>query len=208
MTPFFRLLRLYISAEVKISWFATSGKEKFRFGYSSFQACSSEDLGRWLGVLLAETGSAADPESLHYDCVDVETISNIRDAVRHSFLWVTLGGVWGRSKVTDQSSDVSFPFFSDSRWATSSSSASTDPRTYDEVSNEDMQVRSVRPNQTIQFHFRHILDLMLYFDVKRDCVFVSAAVESCCCLNLTSHISHHDRRCCVMRILIMAYCAH
>lgn len=50
------------------------------------QAGSSEELGRWLGVLLAETGSAADPESLHYDCVDVETIANIRDAVRHSFL--------------------------------------------------------------------------------------------------------------------------
>ncbi|XP_056899394.1 actin filament-associated protein 1-like 1 isoform X2 [Takifugu flavidus] len=77
---------------------------------AALEASSSEDLGRWLGVLLAETGSAADPESLHYDCVDVETIANIRDAVRHSFLW-----------------------------ATSSSSASTDPRTYDEVSNEDMQ---------------------------------------------------------------------
>lgn len=50
------------------------------------QAGSSEELGRWLGVLLAETGSAADPESLHYDYVDVETIANIRDAVRHSFL--------------------------------------------------------------------------------------------------------------------------
>uniref|UniRef100_H3DI46 Actin filament-associated protein 1-like 1 n=1 Tax=Tetraodon nigroviridis TaxID=99883 RepID=H3DI46_TETNG len=77
---------------------------------AALEACSSEDLGRWLGVLLAETGSAADPESLHYDCVDVETIANIRDAVRHSFLW-----------------------------ATSSSSTATDPRTYDEVSNEDMQ---------------------------------------------------------------------
>uniref|UniRef100_A0A674MEH7 Actin filament-associated protein 1-like 1 n=1 Tax=Takifugu rubripes TaxID=31033 RepID=A0A674MEH7_TAKRU len=77
---------------------------------AALEASSSEDLGRWLGVLLAETGSAADPESLHYDCVDVETIANIRDAVRHSFLW-----------------------------ATSSSSTSTDPRTYDEVSNEDMQ---------------------------------------------------------------------
>jgi len=50
------------------------------------QAGSSEELGRWLGVLLAETGCAADPESLHYDYVDVETIANIRDAARHSFL--------------------------------------------------------------------------------------------------------------------------
>ncbi len=45
-------------------------------------------MGRWLGVLLAETGSSADPESLHYDYVDVETIANIRTAARHSFLWV------------------------------------------------------------------------------------------------------------------------
>lgn len=60
--------------------------QKTKVGISSIQANSSEDLGRWLGVLLAETGSAADPESLHYDCVDVETIANIRDAVRHSFL--------------------------------------------------------------------------------------------------------------------------
>lgn len=56
------------------------------FCFLFFQASSSEELGRWLGVLLAETGSAADPESLHYDYVDVETIANIRDAARHSFL--------------------------------------------------------------------------------------------------------------------------
>ncbi|XP_041654238.1 actin filament-associated protein 1-like 1 isoform X2 [Cheilinus undulatus] len=77
---------------------------------AALEASSSVELGRWLGVLLAETGSATDPESLHYDYVDVETIANIRDAARHSFLWVT-----------------------------SSSSASTDSRTYDEVPNEDMQ---------------------------------------------------------------------
>lgn len=77
---------------------------------AALEASSSEEMGRWLGVLLAETGSMTDPESLHYDYVDVETIANIRDAVRHSFLW-----------------------------ATSSSSASPDSRTYDEVPNEDMQ---------------------------------------------------------------------
>ncbi|XP_034399904.1 actin filament-associated protein 1-like 1 isoform X3 [Cyclopterus lumpus] len=77
---------------------------------AALEASSSEELGRWLGVLLAETGCATDPESLHYDYVDVETIANIRDAARHSFLW-----------------------------ATSSSSTCTDSRTYDEVPNEDMQ---------------------------------------------------------------------
>ncbi|XP_042349005.1 actin filament-associated protein 1-like 1 isoform X3 [Plectropomus leopardus] len=56
---------------------------------AALEASSSEELGRWLGVLLAETGSATDPESLHYDYVDVETIANIRDAARNSFLWAT-----------------------------------------------------------------------------------------------------------------------
>lgn len=50
------------------------------------QASSSDELGQWLGVILAEMGSATDPESLHYDYVDVETIAHIRDAARNSFL--------------------------------------------------------------------------------------------------------------------------
>ncbi|XP_044220293.1 actin filament-associated protein 1-like 1 isoform X2 [Thunnus albacares] len=86
---------------------------------AALEAASSEELGRWLGILLAETGSATDPESLHYDYVDVETIANIRDAARHSFLW-----------------------------ATSSSSTSTDSRTYDEVPNEDMQPVENRRQQS------------------------------------------------------------
>ncbi|KAM6977882.1 actin filament-associated protein 1-like 1 [Aplochiton taeniatus] len=53
---------------------------------AALEAGSSVELGRWLGVLLAETGTTDDPESLHYDYVDVETIANIRDAARHSFL--------------------------------------------------------------------------------------------------------------------------
>ncbi|TDH08024.1 hypothetical protein EPR50_G00112670 [Perca flavescens] len=86
---------------------------------AALEASSSEELGRWLGVLLAETGSTTDPESLHYDYVDVETIANIRDAARHSFLW-----------------------------ATSSSSTSADSRTYDEVPNEDMQSWENRRQQS------------------------------------------------------------
>ncbi|KAF3838087.1 hypothetical protein F7725_009855, partial [Dissostichus mawsoni] len=86
---------------------------------AALEASSSEELGRWLGVLLAETGSSTDPESLHYDYVDVETIANIRDAARHSFLW-----------------------------ATSSVSNSTDCRTYDEVPNEDMQSGENRRQQS------------------------------------------------------------
>ncbi|XP_060783661.1 actin filament-associated protein 1-like 1 isoform X2 [Neoarius graeffei] len=56
---------------------------------AALEASSSEEMGRWLGVLLAESGSSADPESLHYDYVDVETIANIRTAARYSFLWAT-----------------------------------------------------------------------------------------------------------------------
>uniref|UniRef100_A0A8C6TCR1 Actin filament-associated protein 1-like 1 n=1 Tax=Neogobius melanostomus TaxID=47308 RepID=A0A8C6TCR1_9GOBI len=47
---------------------------------AALEASSSEEMGRWLGVLLAESGSMTDPESLHYDYVDVDTIANIRDA--------------------------------------------------------------------------------------------------------------------------------
>ncbi|XP_041846819.1 actin filament-associated protein 1-like 1 isoform X2 [Melanotaenia boesemani] len=86
---------------------------------AALEASSSEELGRWLGILLAEMGSATDPESLHYDYVDVDTIANIRDAARHSFLW-----------------------------ATSSSSTSTDSRTYDEVPNEDTQSRESHKQQS------------------------------------------------------------
>ncbi|XP_068457444.1 actin filament-associated protein 1-like 1 [Clinocottus analis] len=75
---------------------------------ASLEASCSEDLGRWLGVLFAETGSTTLPEELHYDYIDVDTLTDIRHAARHSFLWATTT-------------------------ATSSSSTSTDSRTYDEV---------------------------------------------------------------------------
>ncbi|KAL4631274.1 actin filament-associated protein 1-like 1 isoform X2 [Arapaima gigas] len=83
---------------------------------AALEASCSEEMGRWLGILMAETGCASDPESLHYDYVDVETIANIRNAARHSFLW-----------------------------ATSSSSASTDSRTYDEVPYEKVQPEEESP---------------------------------------------------------------
>uniref|UniRef100_A0A674E1T3 Actin filament-associated protein 1-like 1 n=1 Tax=Salmo trutta TaxID=8032 RepID=A0A674E1T3_SALTR len=65
---------------------------------AALEACSSEELGRWLGVLLVETGTATDPESLHYDYVDVETIANIQDAARHSFLSSFTSSDSGRTK--------------------------------------------------------------------------------------------------------------
>ncbi|XP_061559511.1 LOW QUALITY PROTEIN: actin filament-associated protein 1-like 1 [Phycodurus eques] len=56
---------------------------------AALEASCSESLGRWLGVLLAETGSGALPEELHYDYIDVDTLTDIRHAARHSFLWAT-----------------------------------------------------------------------------------------------------------------------
>lgn len=84
---------------------------------TALEASCSEEMGRWLGVLLAEAGCATTPEALHYDYVDVDTISCIKDAARHSFLW-----------------------------ATSSSNVSTDSRTYDEVPYESVpQTEDAQP---------------------------------------------------------------
>ncbi|XP_038651435.1 actin filament-associated protein 1-like 1 isoform X4 [Scyliorhinus canicula] len=88
------------------------------------ETSSSEEMGRWLGLLLAETGSTTQPEALHYDYVDVETIANIVDAVRHSFWWAT-------------SSNNSALYLSDSR-------------TYDEVPYEKVQVEEQKRPVTSQ----------------------------------------------------------
>jgi len=50
---------------------------------------SDEALGRWLGVLLAETGSTTDPAALHYDYIDVETTANVIQLAKQSF-WSAL----------------------------------------------------------------------------------------------------------------------
>lgn len=49
------------------------------------QAASSEDMGRWIGVLLAETGSSTDPGALHYDYIDVEMSANIIQTAKQTF---------------------------------------------------------------------------------------------------------------------------
>ncbi|KAJ7997278.1 hypothetical protein DPEC_G00227320 [Dallia pectoralis] len=77
---------------------------------AALEASCSEEMGRWLGVLLAESGCATTPETLHYDYVDVDTITDITDAARHSFLWAT----------------------------SSNGASSTDSRTYDEVPYESV----------------------------------------------------------------------
>ncbi|XP_033869654.3 actin filament-associated protein 1-like isoform X4 [Acipenser ruthenus] len=49
------------------------------------EASSSEGMGRWLGVLLAESGSSTDPAALHYDYIDVETTANVVQLAKQSF---------------------------------------------------------------------------------------------------------------------------
>ncbi|CAN9509826.1 unnamed protein product [Ophioblennius macclurei] len=53
------------------------------------EASSSEGMGRWLGVLLAETGSTADPATLHYDYIDVETTANVIQLAKQSFCFTS-----------------------------------------------------------------------------------------------------------------------
>uniref|UniRef100_A0A669F105 Actin filament-associated protein 1 n=1 Tax=Oreochromis niloticus TaxID=8128 RepID=A0A669F105_ORENI len=53
------------------------------------EASSSEEMGRWLGVLLAETGSTTDPATLHYDYIDVETTANVIQLAKQSFCFTS-----------------------------------------------------------------------------------------------------------------------
>ncbi|XP_072487112.1 actin filament-associated protein 1-like 1 isoform X1 [Notamacropus eugenii] len=70
---------------------------------SILEASCSEDMGRWLGLLLAETGSRVPPEALHYDYVDVETIASIVSAGRQSFLFASsCQGQWPEPRVYDE----------------------------------------------------------------------------------------------------------
>ncbi|XP_033962265.1 actin filament-associated protein 1 isoform X2 [Pseudochaenichthys georgianus] len=53
------------------------------------EATSSEEMGRWLGILLAETGSTTDPATLHYDYIDVETTANVIQLAKQSFCFTS-----------------------------------------------------------------------------------------------------------------------
>ncbi|XP_048193059.1 LOW QUALITY PROTEIN: actin filament-associated protein 1-like 1 [Perognathus longimembris pacificus] len=66
------------------------------------EASSSEDMGRWLGLLLAEMGSRVTPEALHYDYVDVDTLTSIVSAGRNSFLYArSCQDQWAEPRVYD-----------------------------------------------------------------------------------------------------------
>ncbi|XP_078255653.1 actin filament-associated protein 1 [Rhinoraja longicauda] len=49
------------------------------------ETSSGEELGRWLGILLSETGSTTDPAALHYDYIDVETTSSVIQTAKQCF---------------------------------------------------------------------------------------------------------------------------
>ncbi|XP_072233077.1 actin filament-associated protein 1 isoform X2 [Leuresthes tenuis] len=53
------------------------------------EASSSGEMGRWLGVLLSETGSTTDPATLHYDYIDVETTANVIQLAKQSFCFTS-----------------------------------------------------------------------------------------------------------------------
>uniref|UniRef100_A0A6I8PT24 Actin filament-associated protein 1 n=1 Tax=Ornithorhynchus anatinus TaxID=9258 RepID=A0A6I8PT24_ORNAN len=52
------------------------------------EAPSSEDMGRWIGILLAETGSSTDPGALHYDYIDVEMTANVIQTAKQTFCFM------------------------------------------------------------------------------------------------------------------------
>ncbi|XP_068132946.1 actin filament-associated protein 1 isoform X4 [Hyperolius riggenbachi] len=52
------------------------------------EATSSEDMGRWIGILLAESGSSTDPGALHYDYIDVDTTANVIQTAKQSFCFM------------------------------------------------------------------------------------------------------------------------
>ncbi|XP_010640081.1 actin filament-associated protein 1 isoform X1 [Fukomys damarensis] len=57
------------------------------------EASSSEDMGRWIGILLAETGSSTDPGALHYDYIDVEMSANVIQTAKQTFCFLNRRGV-------------------------------------------------------------------------------------------------------------------
>lgn len=48
-------------------------------------------MGRWIGMLLAETGSSTDPGALHYDYIDVEMTASVIQAAKQTFWWEAFG---------------------------------------------------------------------------------------------------------------------
>ncbi|XP_044298829.1 actin filament-associated protein 1 isoform X2 [Varanus komodoensis] len=57
------------------------------------EASSSEDMGRWIGILLAESGSSADPGMLHYDYIDVHVTASVIQAAKQTFCFMSRRGL-------------------------------------------------------------------------------------------------------------------
>ncbi|XP_036777255.2 actin filament-associated protein 1 isoform X3 [Manis pentadactyla] len=57
------------------------------------EVSSSDDMGRWIGILLAETGSSTDPGALHYDYIDVEMSANVIQTAKQTFCFMNRRGI-------------------------------------------------------------------------------------------------------------------
>ncbi|KAM9326870.1 actin filament-associated protein 1-like 2 [Gastrophryne carolinensis] len=55
---------------------------------ATLEAKSSENMGHWLGLLLAESGSKTDPEEFDYDYVDADRVSCIVSAAKNTYLFM------------------------------------------------------------------------------------------------------------------------
>ncbi|XP_042528635.1 actin filament-associated protein 1 [Dipodomys spectabilis] len=73
------------------------------------EAASSEDMGRWIGILLSETGSSTDPGALHYDYIDVEMSANVIQTAKQTFCFMNRRAVSASPYVGSTSNGYAHP---------------------------------------------------------------------------------------------------
>ncbi|XP_012879369.1 PREDICTED: actin filament-associated protein 1 [Dipodomys ordii] len=73
------------------------------------EAASSEDMGRWIGILLSETGSSTDPGALHYDYIDVEMSANVIQTAKQTFCFMNRRAVSTSPYVGSMSNGYAHP---------------------------------------------------------------------------------------------------
>ncbi|XP_054995700.1 actin filament-associated protein 1 isoform X3 [Sorex araneus] len=73
------------------------------------EAASSEDMGRWIGILLAETGSSTDPGALHYDYIDVELSANVIQTAKQTFCFMNRRGLSANPYLSGSSNGYAHP---------------------------------------------------------------------------------------------------
>lgn len=73
------------------------------------EAASSEDMGRWIGILLAETGSTTDPGALHYDYIDVELSASVIQTAKQTFCFMNRRGLSTNPYLSGSSNGYAHP---------------------------------------------------------------------------------------------------